>query len=360
MVSLIGIIILVSAINDFENSILILFLSIITIVLGFSKVVSGGFALKKLWIPYHAPNEFTDSKLLINAIKTGKIGLYKIDKSFSIELLKLFGSKNVYFMRGYVKNIAQASIIRAFNYSILIVFLIILYTLQIVNISFTFYAFAIFIMLSGTIVNFFFSLRLIPKEMPSAFRIHKTNDIQGGHPKKVYRVLIDGLKALKYDYPKRFIGNEPNVTNEGVENTGTTKGFTLIENQPIPIENKNISSANLALFAGYTLWFFGFLFMLVENKFSSINLGDFALPITGILMVGMGNSLIKDSHVLFNQFYFKSNVILTELNGEYYQSDVGVGKGVSDSLQSERRGVLSDIRLEHYIASILSVLKSKA
>jgi len=84
-------------------------------------------------------------------------------------------------------------------------------------------------------------------------------------------------------------------------------------------------------------------------------LGDFALPITGILMVVIGNGLIKDSHMLFNQFHFKSNVILTEIKGEFYQSDVGVGKGMKDSLQSERRGVLSDIRFEHYIATVSSV-----
>lgn len=354
LVILIGLVVLVININR-ENSILTIVLSLITIALGFSKLLSGGFALKKLWVPLHAPKGFIDTNLLINSIKAGEIDTYNVDKSLSTEILRLFGSKNVYYMHGDAKNIARDAGNRVVKYSVFIIFLIVLLAMKIPDISTSFYIFTIIVLLSGIVVNFIFSFGLIPKQMPSAFRVHKTEDIQGGHPKKAFRILIDGLKYLKYDYPKRFDGTEPDSISEGVENTGITNGFALIETQPVPIENKNIPSAQLALYAGYVFWFLGFLFLLTKGTISSIYLGDFALPITGILMVVTGNSLIKDSHVLFNQFYFKSNVISTEIKGEFYQSDVGVGKGIKDSLQSERRGVLSDIRFNHYIATVFSV-----
>ncbi|MDW7775624.1 MAG: hypothetical protein SCH39_04700 [Methanosarcinales archaeon] len=352
-VILIGLIVFVLSLND-EDYIL-LFLSLITIVLGFSKLVSGGFALKKLWVPLHAPKEYIDTNMLINSVKAGEIDIYKVNRSLSTELLRLFGSKNIYYMRGDVKNIAGKASDRSVKYSLLIILLIILLSIEIVDISTSFYIFTIIVLLSGIIANFIFSLGLIPKKTPSAYRAHKTEDIQGGHPKKAFRILIDGLKHLKYDYPKRFIGNEPDSTIEGVQNTGITNGFALIETQPLPIENQNIPSAQIALYAGYALWVLGILFMLTKSTLSSIYLGDFVFPITGILMVFMGDSLIKDSHVLFNQFYFKSNVISTEIKGEFYQSAVGVGKGIQDSLQSERKGVLSDIRFNHYIATVISV-----
>jgi len=353
LVVLIGLIVFVLSLND-ENYILTI-LSLITIVLGFSKLVSGGFALKKLWVPLHAPKDYIDTNMLVNSIKTGEIDIYNVDKSLSTQILRLLGSKNIYYMRGNVKNIAAKASDRAVKYSLLIILLIVLLSIKIADISTSFYIFTIVILLSGIILNFIFSLGLIPTKTPSAFRVHKTEDIQGGHPKKGFRILIDGLKHLKYDYPKRFNGTEPDSTIEGVENTGITKGNALVETQPLPIENENIPSAQIAMYAGYALWVFGLLFMLTTSPLSSIYLGDFALPITGILMVIMGDSLIKDSHVLINQFYFKSNVISTEIKGEFYQSDVGVGKGIKDSLQSERRGVLSDIRFDHYIATVISV-----
>lgn len=354
LVILIGLVVFAINVNR-ENSILTIVLSLITIVLGFSKLVSGGFALKKLWVPLHAPKGFIDTNLLINSIKTGEIDIYKVDKSLSSELLRLFGSKNVYYMRGDVKNIARDVGNRVVKYSVFIIFLIVLISLKIPGISISFYIFTIIVLISGIVANFIFSFGLIPKQVPSAFRVHKTEDIQGGHPKKAFRILIDGLKYLNYDYPKRFDGTEPDSISEGVQNTGITNGFALIETQPVSTENENIPSAQLALYAGYALWILGFVFMLTKSTLSSIYLGDFALPITGILMVVIGNGLIKDSHMLFNQFHFKSNVILTEIKGEFYQSDVGVGKGMKDSLQSERRGVLSDIRFEHYIATVSSV-----
>lgn len=353
LVVLIGLIVFALSLND-EDYILTI-LSLIIIILGFSKLISGGFALKKLWVPLHAPKDFINAKMLINSIKTGEIDIYKVDKSLPTQILRLLGSENVYYMQGDVKNIARKASDRIVKYSFFIILLIVLLSIKIADISTSFYIFTIIILLSGIILNSIFSLGLIPKITPSAFRVHKTEDIQGGHPKKAFRILIDGLKHLNYEYPKRFNGTEPKSTIEGVQNTGITEGDALIETQPLSIENGNIPSAQIALYAGYALWVLGLLFLLTKSTLSSIYLGDFTLPITGILMVVMGDGLIKDSHVLFNQFYFESNVIFTEIKGEFYQSDVGVGKGIKDSLQSERKGVLSDIRFEHYIATVISV-----
>ena len=357
MVFLLGLMILIIAVNsksiDISNSIIII-LSIITIILGFSKIISGSFASKKLWVPLHAPMDFNDLDSLYNSLKSGEINVYKINRSISTEIFRLFGSRNVYYLRGKPNIILKKIGNRIIKYFYSIVIIIIISQIF-TNVTTIFYIFLIVILILCIIINMIIGLSLIPKNMPSAFRVHKSEDIQGGHPKKIYRILIDGLKNFHYDYPKRFVGNEPDAINEGVTDTGITQGDAFIETQPTQVENDFLLSAKNSMISGYIIWFLGFFFMLFQNKISFIYLNDIALPITGILMVIMGNSLIKDSQNIYNLFYFKSKIIYSELKGEYYQSDVGVGKSIKDSLQSERRGVLSDIRIEHYIATVYSV-----
>jgi len=51
---------------------------------------------------------------------------------------------------------------------------------------------------------------------------------------------------------------------------------------------------------------------------------------------------------------FKSKIILSDIKGEFYKSDLGVGTGMHDSLSSQRIGVISDNRLGHYAADVLA------
>jgi hypothetical protein len=78
------------------------------------------------------------------------------------------------------------------------------------------------------------------------------------------------------------------------------------------------------------------------------------LPIAGAIVVGIGYNFLGKSTILFNLMRFKSKIILSDIMGEYYRSDLRVGKGIHDSLSSQRTAVISDNRLSHFSADVLS------
>lgn len=76
--------------------------------------------------------------------------------------------------------------------------------------------------------------------------------------------------------------------------------------------------------------------------------------ITGFIVIGIGYSYLGMASKLFNLLRFDSKAILTDIKGEFYKSDVGVGTSMQDSLRSQRLAVISDSRLNYYAAEVLS------
>jgi hypothetical protein len=175
-------------------------------------------------------------------------------------------------------------------------------------------------------------------------------DIHGGHPQKLYRSLEDGAGEINYDYLHRFLA--PTLVSTGVQNTGTTQGYTLIESHPEMVGSKYQKAANFSLVFG--------LFFIVSGFFLSVTMNqiiytmEMNMPIAGVILIGIGYDFFDKSKKLSDIVRFKSKIILSDLKGEYYKSDLGVGTGVDDSLSSQRVSVISDNRLSHYSAEVLS------
>lgn len=210
----------------------------------------------------------------------------------------------------------------------------------------------IILLLIASVLGIVLTVIIIPKQVPTAKRVYAPQDISGGHPQKVYRSLEDGARELKYDFPYRFLGNVPSLANSGVQNTGTCQGFTFMETQPETVETRYKKAAVFSLVCGGFFIVLGFLLSVTMN--SMIYTWAMPIPITGAIVVGIGYDFLGKSTKLFNLMRFKSRIILSDIKGEYYRSDLGVGKGIHDSLSSQRTAVISDNRLSHYAADVLS------
>jgi len=104
--------------------------------------------------------------------------------------------------------------------------------------------------LIASVLGFILTTMLVPGHVPTAKRTYTPQDIHGGHPQKVYRSLEDGAREIKYDYPYRFLGSMPALANTGVQNTGTSQGYTLMETQPETVDTQYQKSAIFSLACG--------------------------------------------------------------------------------------------------------------
>jgi hypothetical protein len=298
-------------------------------------------------IPAHAPKKFGDLNTLFTTLRTGDIHTYKKPDTWTFKILHgIFSDKALYFT-SLTNDIAQSNIIFIVRFVIFSALMLFFWN----YLSFVFTIPFIILVLVASVLFFLLTTMLVPKNVPTAKRIYTPQDIHGGHPQKVYRSLEDGAREIKYDYPDRFLGNVPSLANTGVQNTGISQGYTLMETQPEPIDSQYQKAAIFSLISGGFFIILGFFLSVSMN--SLIYTKEIPLPIAGAIVVGIGYDFLGKSTKLFNLMRFKSKIILSDIKGEYYKSDLGVGTGMHDSLSSQRVGVISDNRLSHYAADVL-------
>jgi len=320
----------------------------ICLIVGITHVILG---LKNMFvwvIPAHAPRNFADLDILFATLRTSDIHTYKKPDILSFKILHGVFSEKVFYFTSFPRDIALGNIsfiIQSVIFSALLLFFW-TYVSLFVTMGF------IILLLIASVLGIVLTALIVPKQVPTAKRVYTPQDIHGGHPQKVYRSIEDGARELKYDFPYRFQGSVPSLANSGVQNTGTSQGFTLMETQPETVETRYKKAAIFSLVCGGFFIILGFFLSITMNPM--IYTRGIPLPIAGAIIVGIGYDFLGKSTKLFNLMRFKSRIILSDIKGEYYRSDLGVGKGIHDSLSSQRTAVISDNRLSHYAADVLS------
>jgi len=323
-------------------------LASICLIVGLAHVIIG---LKNMFvwvIPAHAPRNFGDLDILFATLRTSDIHTYQKPDTLSFKILHGVFSDKVLYFTSLPREIAMGNIsfiMQSVIFSSLLLFFW-KYVSLFVTMGF------ITLLLISSVLCIVLTAMIVPKQVPSAKRLYAPQDISGGHPQKVYRSLEDGARELKYDFPYRFLGSVPSLENSGVHNTGTSQGITLMETQPEPVETRYKKAAIFSLLGGGFYIVLGFFLSVTMN--SMIYTRAMPLPIAGAIVVGIGYNFLGKSTILFNLMGFKSKIILSDIMGEYYRSDLGVGRGIHDSLSSQRTAVISDNRLSHYAADVLS------
>lgn len=323
-------------------------LAAICLIVGIVHVITG-FRNIFVWvIPAHAPKNFADLNTLFTTLRTSDIHTYKKPNTLNFKILHGIFSDRAFYFPSLPRDIAVSNIsfiMWSFIFSALLLFFW-------NYLSFFFTIPFIILVLIASVLGFVLTAMLVPRDVPTAKRIYTPQDIHGGHPQKVYRSLEDGAREIKYDYPYRFLGSAPSLANTGVQNTGTAQGYTLMETQPEPVETQYQKAAIFSLVCGGTFIILGFFLSVTMNTL--IYTRAIPLPIAGAIVVGIGYDFLGKSTKLFNLMRFKSKIILSDIKGEFYKSDLGVGTSMHDSLSSQRVAVISDNRLNHYSADVLS------
>lgn len=299
-------------------------------------------------IPAHGPRSFVDLDILFATLRTSDIHTYQKPDALSFRILHGIFSDKVFYFTSLPRDIALGNlsfIMQSVIFSALLLFFW-KYVSPFVTKEF------IILLLIASVLGIVLTVMIVPKQVPTAKRFYTPQDIGGGHPQKVYRSLEDGARELKYDFPYRFLGSVPSLENSGVQNTGTSQGYTFMETQPETVETRYQKAAIFSLVCGGFFIVLGFFVSVTMN--SMIYTKGMPLPITGAILVGIGYNFLGKSTKLFNLMRFKSRIILSDIKGEYYRYDLGVGKGIHDSLSSQRTAVISDNRMGHYAADVLS------
>lgn len=321
----------------------------ISLIVGIVHVITG---LKNMYvwvIPAHAPINFGDLNTLFTTLRTSDIhNTYKKPDTLNFKILRGVFSDKAFYFTSLPRDISQSNI--SFLLQSVIFSAILLFFWNYLSVFFTMPF--ILLLLISSVLGIVLTTMIVPKHVPTAKRVFEPQDIHGGHPQKVYRSLQDGAREIKYDFPYRFLGSEPSLANTGIQNTGTSQGYTLMETQPEIVDTQYQKAAIFSLVCGGFFIVLGFFLSVTMNPL--VYTREMPLPIAGAIVGVIGYNFLGKSSKLFNLMRFKSKIILTDIKGEYYKSDLGVGTAMHDSLSSQRVAVISDNRLSHYAADVLS------
>lgn len=218
----------------------------ICLIVGIVHVILG---LKNMFvwvIPAHAPRNFGNLDILFATLRTSDIHTYQKPDTLSFKILHGAFSEKVFYFTSLPREIALgniSSIMQSIIFSALLLFFW-RYVSLFVTMGF------IILLLISSVLCIVLTAMIVPKQVPTAKRVYTPQDINGGHPQKVYRSLEDGAIELKFDFPYRFLGSVPSLTNSGVQNTGTSHGYTLMETQPETVETRYQKAAIFSLVCG--------------------------------------------------------------------------------------------------------------
>lgn len=338
---------------DIFNNFYMAIVGMICLIMG---IIQMYFGLKNmfLWlIPAHTPKDYSDITAIFDTLKSSDL-VYKKFDLLSLNVLKSFFSDKVLYITSVPINIADDCIKFLFKTIIFSAFLIFFW--DVLSLNYIFTHSLIVLIIIASILGIALIILLIPKSIPTTKRTHKVQDIQGGHPNKLYRALQDGAMEIGYDYPYRFKSSEPSMDNVGVQDTGTMKGYTFIESKPYPTKHQYNVAATFSLLCGaiFYIWGFKWLLYLSPAIYPIIYEMIFPIIITGFIAISVGSSFLGMADKLFNLYRFESKIILTDIKGEFYKSDLSVGDSIQDSFKSQRLSIISDNRLNYYAAEVLS------
>lgn len=188
----------------------------------------------------------------------------------------------------------------------------------------------------------------------------------GGDPSNLAHRLEHELDAIrpKERTPNRIHREGFKQEEGGVNDAGQFEGHLVVENQPKVLDS--IPPVYL-----YLLLAFGALLQLaalgwwlpvpeLENPTAPklpeamLLYGWLASLLGGVFLFRMGARMTRSARMVLGTFRFSSLGIVLDVKGNYARSQVRVGKGIHDSIETESLVVRSDISLTGYVATLLT------
>jgi len=320
-----------------------------------------GYQHRLLLAPIDIPYDFVDYDTVYNSLRKKRLVTFGRDLSISSSIFRTFFGSRFDFFISQIKRRIHSTIGSLFGYFFglgwaVFLFIIIYVEQHTINYYFTIFLLLLAYWICAVCLFYGVIVNLTPKYSPKANVHYDLQEYSGSHPGRIHRNVTSMLEKLNYDYPRRFKSLPPELYPIAVGDTGTTYGNMFIES--IPDNEANVE--NEAYMNGMILSLYASFFMgacvtitpiLLLFKFEPFLL-FFIFYCWFILMIQ--HMFFSLSRALAISYFWKSKIILIEISGEYYRSNIGVGTGSQDSLKSERLSIISDVTARYHGTEVTS------
>jgi hypothetical protein len=205
---------------------------------------------------------------------------------------------------------------------------------------------------------------LVPRTQPNTVAHEGTEVYRGfGHPEQVLSRLPELEIPLRWQEFINRVDRFPVLeqASSSVGDAGTFSSGAFIESQPQPIPTPGRMAGYYLTLVGWFFYLLGFASMLLLVYIPKLSGGSLAtlvflglLALFAITGAMSGSFLIKQGEKLILVYRFRSTAIWMDLSGNLYRSDVRLGKGFVDSIESSNVMVRSDFTTRFWAAEMIS------
>jgi hypothetical protein len=220
---------------------------------------------------------------------------------------------------------------------------------------------------AGAVFHVAVAIRMIPSVAPRADITEFRAALRGGgDPSQMAHGLEHELGAIRPpDGTPNRVSQEGFALEEGgVTDSGQFDGSLAVENQPQIVEGVKASQTLSMLACGSGLQVAALLWFLTVPSFErplgpeaddGVRFVSWLVTLLGgLLLFRMGGRMVDSAASLLSTFRFRSVGVLLEVRGNYARSQVRIGKGIHDSIESENLVVRSDSSVSGYVATLLT------
>ena len=205
---------------------------------------------------------------------------------------------------------------------------------------------------------------LVPRSQPNTVAHEGTEVYRGfGHPEQVLARLPELEIPLRWEsfLNRTRVDHVTEQASAAVGDVGTFSAGVMVEQQPQPIPTPGRTAGYLLYLAGWFFSLLGYAAILLVIYMPQLALDRLSTPIFIILLgitalvSGQGGAFLRSQgQVLLMAYHFRSTAVYFELIGNLFRSDVRMGKGMLDSIESSNVAVRSDFTARFWAAEMIS------
>jgi hypothetical protein len=205
---------------------------------------------------------------------------------------------------------------------------------------------------------------LVPRLQPNTVAHEATEVYRGfGHPEQLLARLPELEIPLRWQefLNRTRIDHVAEQASAAVGDVGTFSAGVMVEQQPQPIPTPGRTAGYLLYLAGWSFSLLSYVAILLVIYMPQLALDRLSTPIFIVLLgflalaAGRGGGFLRtQGQALLMAYHFRSTAIYFELIGNIFRSDVRMGKGMLDSIESSNVAVRSDFTVRFWAAEMIS------